>query len=330
VTGSNEARAACGGLLVIAGFCATFSGCAPPTPTVVDRFEVTIQVAPDGTADIDERITIPADRVTGSFERVVAPGRLDGLEFVSVSIDGTTASSAAVTVDPSGQVFRVAWRLDHTDVPRILGLRYRATGVLGVFGRRGQFEWPAIPIARTYPIAAARLDLTVPPGVVRLGAWGLAEAGWQVTALPNGIAAERGAVPPDQGATVLAEMAVDPARIAEPRWQHDAALGRQLVPAFISGGLFILTIGAGVVWLIRFEASSHARESAGQSSGEQSRTTEGLYVAGLVCLIFGLALAVVTHLTLSRYGAWSMAIPGGVLLVGLLFVLTGKRPLRRS
>jgi hypothetical protein len=210
-----------------------------------------------------------------------------------------------------------------------VGVKYRAVGVLRVLGRRGQFEWPAIPAARRAALDAVRVTLLIPAGVVRLGEWGLAEAGWEVTTLPSGITATRAAVPPGVGGTVLAEVAVDPLQVVEPRWQHDAELARQLTPAFIAGGLFILTIGAGVIWLIRFEAASRRRHAQTPADGrDRQGTPEGLFVAGLVCLVFAVLAGALTYFMLGRYGPWAMAVPASILAVGILFLTAGRRPAR--
>jgi len=313
---------------VLAGLAALLSACAPAGDVIVDRFEVEIHLMPNGVAEIAETITVRGDGgALPSFERVVRPARVEGLEFASASIDGAPVPPAAMAVDAGAErMLRVAWRFTGaTDAVHTIGLRYRARGVLGVLGRRGQFEWPALPRDRGYPILAARVDVTVPEDVLRLGDWGLAEAGWQVAELPNGVSAVRAVVPAAEGATVLAEVAVDPATMTEPRWQHDAELGRQLTPAFISGGLFILTIGVGIIWIIWFQNRSQRVARRTADGGERRRTAEGLYTAGVVCLAFGGLVAVATSVMLGRYGVWSMAIPGSILLVGGLFVVLGKR-----
>jgi hypothetical protein len=133
-------------------------------------------------------------------------------------------------------------------------------------------------------------------------------------------------VGPGERATVLAQLAVNPATMTEPRWQHDQAFGRQLIPAFISAGLFILVIGVGVIWIIRFEALSRTGRRTGWRQAMPARTAEGLFTAGIVCLAFGLAvLAGTCFFILRRYGDWSIAIPASILVVGALFMIVGRR-----
>jgi len=61
-----------------------------------------------------------------------------------------------------------------------------------------------------------------------------------------------------------------------------------------------------------------------------AHTAHGLYMAGVVCLVFGVFIAGVAAFAVARYGAWSMAIPTSILLVGLLFALVGKAPALRA
>ena len=298
----------------------TVGSCATSAPAVV-RVDVAVHLAPDGRADVHESIVVRVDAPT-SFQRVVRPDRAESVAFIGASIDGEPVPAVDGNArDP----LRVIWPLDEpSDRVRTLELRYRASGVLAIHGRRGEFAWSALPAPRGYPIGAVRIVLTVPGGAVRVGAWGMAEPDWTVAELPDGITATRADVSPRETATLLAEVAVDPAGLVEPRWQHEAELGRQLIPAFIAGGLFILVIGAGVVGIIRFEATTRPGGTV------TAHTAHGLYMAGVVCLVFGVFIAGVAAFAVARYGAWSMAIPTSILLVGLLFALVGKAPALRA
>lgn len=298
----------------------TLSSCAPSMPAVLS-VEVAVHLTPDGQADVRESIAVRVDAPT-TFERVVRSTRAESLALGGAWIDG--APVPAVDGD-ARTALRVTWSLDEPgDRVRTLELRYRASGVLALHGRRGELTWSALPVPRDYSIGAARIVLTVPAGAVRVGEWGLAEPDWTVIDLPDGIAATRTGLSPRDTATLLAEVAVDPARMVEPRWQHDAEFGRQLVPAFIAGGLFILVIGVGVIGIIWFERASLRRDRRWRQS-LPPQTASGLYTAGIVCLIFGSIVAGIVYVWIGRYGAWALAIPISILLVGLLFVLVGRR-----
>jgi hypothetical protein len=298
----------------------TLSSCATSPPTVL-RVDVAVHLTPDGQADVYESIAVRVDAPT-TFERVVRPNRAESLAFGGAWIDGAPMTAGD---GDAGPALRVNWSLDEPgDRVRTLELRYRASGVLALHGRRGALAWSALPVPRGYSIGAARIVLTVPAGAVRVGEWGLAEPDWTVIDLPDGIAATRTGLSPGDTATLLAEVAVDPAGMVEPRWQHDAEFGRQLIPAFIAGGLFILVIGVGVIGIIWFERASLSRDRRWPQP-LPPQTASGLYTAGIVCLIFGSIVAGIVYVWIGRYGAWALAIPISILLVGLLFVLVGKR-----
>jgi hypothetical protein len=305
------------------------AGCTRAMDTRVTRHEVAIHLRSDGVAEIEETLHVRPDAGSEPIERRIAARQSDGLEFAGASIDGAPAAADAVVVDARATTLRIQWRLpDGREGAHVVGVRYRAVGVLSVHGRRGQFEWPAVPRERRQPLDSARVTLSVPADVVRVGEWGLAEAGWTVTASTDELSATRNLVAPGVGGTVLAEVAVDPSRLGEPRWQQEADLARQLTPAFIAGGLFLLTIGAGVLWIIRFEASSRHRSGpaeAARADRDRRRTAEGLYIAGLVCLVFAVVAAGVTYFVLSRYGPWAMAIPVSIVLVAVMFLIAGER-----
>jgi hypothetical protein len=288
--------------------------------------DVAIHFTADGIAEVEETITLPSAPVS-TFVRRVIPERADRVEFLGASIDGGSAPPSGVSVESAGiDGFLVTWRLEDTAAAeRALGLRYRATGVLAIEGQRGALVWHALPPRRDYAIGAVRIVVTVPPGTLRVGSWGIAEPAWQVVELSNGIAAGRGQLAPADQGTVLAQVAVEPATLSEPQWQHEAALSRQLIPAFISGGLFILVIGAGVLWIIRLEAVTRTGRRSGWRQAVPAQTAEGLYTAGLVCAAFGVIVLGVVYFTLRRYGDWSLAIPASILAVGAMFLLAGKR-----
>jgi hypothetical protein len=312
-------------ILVLALALAAVCGSPPPD---VARFEVVIQVRPDGVAEVEETITLASESLPYAFTRRVQPERAETVEFVSASIDGTPAPPGAVLVQQDApDSFEVTWRRDGSGAGgRVLDLRYRATGALAVHGRRGEFVWSALPDEHGWSIATARVEVTVPAGVLRVGQWGIAEAGWEVSDLPNGIAATRQHVPPDDRGTIVAQVAVNPAVMVQPDWQQNADLAQQLVPAFLSGGLFILVIGVGVIWIIRFEAVSRSGGAyRGWRRTVSARTAEGLYTAGLICLVFGVFVGVAASFMTRRYGIWVTALPASILIVGGMFVVAGRR-----
>jgi len=66
------------------------------------------------------------------------------------------------------------------------------------------------------------------------------------------MAAARQDLPASTGATVIAALALRAGSLADPRWRINLEWSQELIPAFISGGFFILVTGAGILWIIRF------------------------------------------------------------------------------
>jgi hypothetical protein len=54
----------------------------------------------------------------------------------------------------------------------------------------------------------------------------------------------------------MAEFAIDAATMPRPRWQDDERRAQDMMPAFLSGGLFILVVAAGILWIVRFQYPS--------------------------------------------------------------------------
>jgi hypothetical protein len=293
----------------------------------VERLEVELRVALDGTVVTRETFTLSVPDRGGTFSRHVPRERADALIFQSSSMDGHALEPGA----PGAASLEIGGRddLDMTwtfapgpAAERVVSFSYRAEGAVAVRGTRGALRHEAVPASRPYAIRAARIRAGVPDDMHMFDGSGIAEAGWTVARTADGILAERGGVDAGAGATVVLELGIDPARIAEPTWQRHEEWARQLVPAFVSGGLFILVIGAGVLWIIRFQ---YPRRLAGQDVQERQVVRQGLRTTGVAGLGFAVLLAGVMWLTLRHLGPWSMAVPASVFIVGAVFLVVSRR-----
>jgi hypothetical protein len=319
---SRRAAAVCAAWLILAG-CRAASGTLP-----VDRFDARLRVDPAGSVHVQETFGLSVPASGGRFSRKIGAARTDGVAFVSSSVDGRTLApggDGAVRLEVTGgDGLEAVWTFG-ADVAgeRELSFSYRADGAVAVQGRRGTLRQTVLAPARLFTVGRARIGVSVAPGLHVFEGTGIAEAGWTVSRTADGILAERADVAVDEAATVVVEMAIDPARVAEPVWQRDAEWGGQLVPAFISGGLFILTIGAGVLWIIRFQYS--ARGGRRLDDTARAAVHAGLRTTGYVAMALAAVLALITWLALSRFGAWPLAVPLSVFLVGFVFVSVSRR-----
>ena len=310
------------------------SACASPPPFSVSLAEVVLSVRPDGAIDVREAWTVRfTDAGPSRFDRRVALERSDALVFESASLDGTVIPPGeqgdnAVEVNDDRDL-RIAWTFRASDTAtHVFGLAYRAAGAVAVRGSRGSIRQVAVPAGRAFSIEHANVRFAVDPGMHRFDGAGIAEAGWTVSRTSDGIAGERSGLAPADGATVMAEVAIDPAVIAEPSWQRYEDWTRDLIPAFVSGGLFILVVGGGVLWIVRFQ---YPRLKGGQKpptdaeARDRQAVRAGLRTSGHVAVVLSAVLAVVTWLTLSHFGWWPMSLPISIFVVGVVFVGVSKR-----
>ena len=309
------------------------SACGPAPSLSVQRVDVTLGVRPDGAIDVRETLAVQFESPDAThFERRVALERADSFRFESASIDGTRiepGSQGSTTLDVNDRRdLRVVWTFPPSSATRVFDLVYRANGAVAVRGNRGTIRHVAVPAGRAYRIERATVNLAVDPDMHQFEGAGIAEADWTVSRTRDGIAGERTGLAPTDGATVMAEVGIDPAVIAEPSWQRYGDWTRDLIPAFVSGGLFILIIGGGVLWIVTFQYPRRKVGTAPLTATEVLERTAvrtGLRTSGLVAVVLSLVLAVVTWLTLSHFGWWPMSLPVSILAVGLVFVAIARR-----
>jgi hypothetical protein len=245
---------------------AASQGCADPArrgDLIVERRAVSLNLLPDGSVEVRERFIVrflaePVSR----FRRTVPADRVDAFIDVRAGMDGEALTTDAGGV-PHVSIARepeldVEWTFPATeDASREFVLEYRAVGVVAVHGANALLYWPLLPIAPAFPVAALDVTLAVPGNAVFMAAPTVdASAPWTVTPRADGLSASRQGIGPGEHAAVLAQLATDTLSLGQPTWQFDAALAAELVPAFISGGLFMLVIAAGIVWMV------HARYPA--------------------------------------------------------------------
>jgi hypothetical protein len=234
----------------------TVAACARrETPARAGRAEIELRVLPDGSMTVREQLVdLRPVGASGAwtFTRHVSTEAVDELRFVRAWLDGQPLETSDPRLDArSGRTLEVGWRLPD-ELPHMVALEYRARGVVGVELQRGRLHWPVLPASRTWAVDGARVTLSLPPGSGIFRDTGIGEAGWIVARAQGGITATRAAVG-TAPATVLADFSIDPAVIARPDWQVTLDLRKEFALSFVSGALFMLVIGAGVVWIVRFQ-----------------------------------------------------------------------------
>ena len=310
------------------------AGCGERTPATVDRLDVDVAVLADGTATVHERIAVQfAETPAAAFHRRSPVWRHDGISDVVASVDGRPSArdgsdpAAPSHIRVEGPGLDVTWTFD----PPVRGthaltLSYRAANVISLSGIRGTVSWLALPAGRDRDASDVHLALSLPDTAILLQDPWVEQPGWTVSRLPHGMTAFRAGVPRSESATLGIEFTVDQMTPMKPRWQADAEFAGEFVPAFVSAGLFILVVGAGVLGMLRWKFQSSA---AGAGDPERIAASRDLRRAGWAIVVAGLAAwAYVAAALLGRFGMWPQAIPASMLVVGIMFLVAGARRAR--
>ena len=88
-----------------------------------------------------------------------------------------------------------------------------------------------------------------------------------------------------------------------------------LRPAFIAGAIFLLSVGAGVLLMMR------VRFPGGGPAGVTAALE--LRRAGLVIIVFGAGVAAAAAWLIPSMGSWILAVPAALVADGLAFMLAG-------
>jgi hypothetical protein len=155
------------------------------------------------------------------------------------------------------------------------------------------------------------------------------------------------------------ELVLEDLTAAEPAWQANEQIGRQLTPAFLAAGLFLVVVAAGVPIMIRLQYPAPAIGGGGESAPvpaallpalagpaslwrqpravvdelvragladpERLAVGRGLRAAGLATGLLGLAAAALVPPALGHLGPSPMAVPAGLLVGALVLALYGVR-----
>ena len=224
---------------------------------VAERLQAVLTILADGSIDVEEqwRVRFDSDAAT-VFARSTPVSRHDGAFAVEGTMDGRPSAKGRepgqlrVSKGPS---LDARWTLP----PRPAGthsfvLRYRTAGAVEVSGIRGIVS-SRVLAPRGYDIESAEITLKLPAGAVFLGDPWVEEAGWTVERRLDEVFASRRNVARDEWATIGATFTIDTMAASEPAWQYHERRARDLMPAFLSAGLFLAVIGAGVIGMLRLK-----------------------------------------------------------------------------
>lgn len=278
-----------------------------------------IRLADDGSAGVTETIQIFALTADGAD---FGPDRglvsMDRVTDINLSLNGVAVADQPSPVIAPG-VLRLRWRLPRSEGENTLTLNYRASGAFGATGGRVYVEWPIDLVsgqeAGGHPM---RVAIEWPAAWVPVSPPGINQPGWTVAALPHGLVAEKAKVY-NERATLIAELAIGGQTIPKPDWQFRQERADELGPAFTSGAVFILIVGVGVLWILRWQ-----RKEPGADANVEE-VASGLRSGGLALIAIGAACAVAAGFFYARYNWPPMTIAGSIVVVGIVLYLSGRR-----
>ncbi len=234
------------------------TACRPASNGIVaERLHAVLTILVDGSIDVEEQWRVRFDSGAATvFTRSTPVSRHDGAFAVEGAMDGRPSAKgreAGQLLVSKGPALDAHWTLaPHTTGTHSFVLRYRTAGAVEVSGIRGVVS-SRVLAPRGYDIEAADLTLKLPAGAVFLGDPWVEEAGWTVERRPDEVFASRLNVARNEWATIGATFTIDTMSAGEPAWQYHERRARDLMPAFLSAGLFLAVIGAGVVGMLRLK-----------------------------------------------------------------------------
>ncbi|MBW8868893.1 MAG: DUF2207 domain-containing protein, partial [Acidobacteria bacterium] len=132
-----------------------------------DRYDARIEILDGGTLEVSETVIVRFE--SGSFTefyRAIPARQTDGIEIVSVSMDGERlaqgTSPREFEVARSSDV-RVTWHFPHTaDSTRTFELTYLVHGVVRQESDADILVWRILPTEHRYAIASSTVDISIP------------------------------------------------------------------------------------------------------------------------------------------------------------------------
>ena len=209
------------------------------------KYDVRIEVLPDGSLDIDEVVALSVGPKTITwFERTVPRRRTDGLVNVVAFMDGR---SVPVAIDSRGDL-KIRWDFSPTaNSTHTFEMRYRAVHVLARELDGPRLVWTALPRRHAYPIDSSEITLFAPAGSIAasVGATG----GTVLPSTPNrpGVAVGGTSLGADRSITVDVTFAPNSITPVEPQWFVDEDRQLNMLPAWLAGAACLIVVGIGIL-----------------------------------------------------------------------------------
>lgn len=243
---------------------------------VASRYDVTIDLQPDGSLDVVERITLRAGAKPMTwFERQIPAGRTDGLTGATVLVDGhelplvDKGPGARIRTRESGIDLRVEFD-PIANGERVIEVRYRALHVVAPSADGPRLVWGALPARHDYPIEHARVTLRAPErtlavAIVADGADLQPAVSWS-----QGQLITRDNLSAKQTITLDVILSARTFSPVEPEWSVQAERAQRMLPAFLIAGITLIAVGIGIVVMVQARSGGAVNESADQAGPADS------------------------------------------------------------
>jgi hypothetical protein len=322
-------------------------------------YDVTLDLRADGSTHVEERAHVRFDTDgLSAFALSIPRERVDAIEGLVATVDGAPAgdSGGELRGAPGGGL---RWTgASRAAEVRVFTMAYDARGALAVRGARGVFIWPAVP-GGSGSIARARVRLSWPQGSVPMQGPAVAAPGWDVVVRDGAAVMTARNVARAEPAAAYVDLVLDDLSVAEPIWQVNDLRARQLMPAFVSAGLFMVVVGAGVLVMVGIqypapraprsgevapsepvaeettreiaslsawrapEATLERLASSGLVDRERLAVARGLRLSGVVVFVAALVVAAAVRVLIGSLGAGPYAVPAGLLVSACLLFVRG-------
>jgi len=227
---------------------------------VASRYDVIIDLRPDGSLDVVERIALRAGATPITwFERRVPDRHTDGLTNVVALMDGREQpelrNNRGVRIRERSGI-DVRWQFEPRGIragPLGVGTQGGVGLVRELAGRRRM--WTALPVEHAYPIEAARVTLRAPASTLAVAMSAKGGEMQPATSWADGLVVTRSALGADDHIALDITFSAATLNPAEPDWAVALERQQKLTPAFIAAGITLVVIGVGVLAMVRMRAT---------------------------------------------------------------------------
>ena len=254
---------------------------------VASLYDATLDLRPDGSLDVVERITLSVGSTPITwFERRVPDRRTDGLTNVVALLDGREVPRVdrgpGVRIRQRGGI-DVRWEFEPTaNRARTFELRYRATHVLTPELEGPRLQWTALPQQHDYPISSARVRLRAPQGTLAVA---VAATGGDIrpaTSWQDGLVVSRDGLRPNDSIALDVTFSAATIAPAQPAWVLAAEFADNMMPAFIAAGLALASIGFGTLVMVAIRTKRKVVLAGAESAPAEVRDAAPAVAAALL------------------------------------------------